>query len=93
MREALRDPALALPLQTDNFTRNIKSFSKRLAEAVSQFKLVAAGAEGLERTATGLAAQLSTLGHRLSLSVSEGHAYRCLIPALPALPVPARGYQ
>ena len=67
MAETLRDLVVSLSLQTDNFTRNIKSVNKQIAEAESQFKLAASGVEGFERSATGLAAQLSTLERRLSL--------------------------
>lgn len=67
MAETLRDLVVSLSLQTDNFTRNIKSVNKQIAEAESQFKLAASGMEGFERSATGLAPQLSTLDRRLSL--------------------------
>ena len=67
MAETLRDLVVSLSLQTDNFTRNIKSVNKQIAEAESQFKLAAYGVEGFERSATGLATQLSTLERRLSL--------------------------
>lgn len=67
MDETLRDLVVSLSLQTDNFTRNIKSVNKQIAEAESQFKLAASGVEGFESSATGLATQLSTLERRLSL--------------------------
>ena len=67
MSETLRDLVVSLSLQTDNFTRNIRSMNKQIAEAESKFKLAAAGVEGFEKTATGLSAQLSTLERRLSL--------------------------
>lgn len=67
MAETLRDLVVSLSLQTDNFTRNIKSVNKQIAEAESQFKLAASGVEGFERSATGLATQLSTLERCLSL--------------------------
>ena len=53
--------------KTDNFTRNIKSVNKQIAEAESKFRLAAAGVEGFERTTTGLSTQLSTLQRRMSL--------------------------
>ncbi len=67
MSETLRDLVVSLSLQTDNFTRNIKSVNKQIQEAESRFKLAAAGVEGFEHTTTGLATQLSTLERRLSL--------------------------
>ena len=67
MSETLRDLVVSLSLQTDNFTRNIRSVNKQIAEAESKFKLAAAGGEGFEKTAAGLSTQLSTLERRLSL--------------------------
>ena len=58
---------VSLSLQTDNFTRNIRSVQKQIAEAESQFRLAAAGVEGFEQSAEGLTAQLSTLERRLTL--------------------------
>ena len=42
MSETLRDLVVSLSLQTDNFTRNIRSVQKQIAEAESQFRLAAA---------------------------------------------------
>ena len=67
MSGTLRDLVVSLSLQTDNFTRNIRSVNRQIAEAESSFRLAAAGVDGFERTATGLSAQLSTLEWRLSL--------------------------
>ncbi len=67
MSETLRDLVVSLSLQSDNFTRNIRSVNKQIQEAESRFKLAAAGVEGFEKTATRLTAQLSTLERRLSL--------------------------
>ena len=67
MSETLRDLVVSLSLQTDNFTRNIRSVNKQIAEAESKFKLAAAGVEDFEKTAIGLSTQLSTLERRLSL--------------------------
>ena len=67
MSETLRDLVVSLSLQTDNFTRNIKSVNKQIQEAESKFRLAAAGIEGFEKTATGLSTHLSTLERRLQL--------------------------
>lgn len=67
MSETLRDLVVSLSLQTDNFTRNIRSVQKQIAEAESQFCLAAAGVEGFEQSAEGLSTQLSTLERRLTL--------------------------
>ena len=81
MAETLRDLVVSLSLQTDNFTRNIKSVNKQIAEAESQFKLAASGVEGFERSATGLAAQLSTLERRLSLQKDAVTQYEWALSA------------
>ena len=60
MSETLRDLVVSLSLQTDNFTRNIRSVNRQIAEAESSFRLAAAGVEGFERTAKGLSTQLRT---------------------------------
>ena len=67
MSETPRDLVVSLSLQKDNFTRNIRSVNKQIAEAESKFKLAAAGVEDFEKTAIGLSTQLSTLERRLSL--------------------------
>ena len=67
MSESLRDLVVSLSLNTENFTRNIKSVNKQIQEAESYFKLAAAGIEGFENTTEGLTAKLSTLERKLTL--------------------------
>ena len=67
MAESLRDLVVSLSLNTENFTRNIKSVNKQIQEAESYVKLAAAGVEGFENTTEGLTAKLSTLERRLQL--------------------------
>ena len=67
MSETLRDLVVSLSLQTDNFTRNIKSVNKQIQEAESRFKLAAAGVENFESTTTGLTTRLYSLQRRLKL--------------------------
>ena len=43
MAEPLRDLVVSLSLNTENFTRNIRSVNKQIQEAESYFKLAAAG--------------------------------------------------
>ena len=59
MSETLRDLVVSLSLQSDNFTRNIKSVNKQIQEAESNFKLAAAGVEGFETTTEGLTTKLT----------------------------------
>ena len=67
MAESLRDLVVSLSLNTENFTRNIKSVGKQIQEAESYFKLTAAGVDSFENTTEGLTARLSMLERRLSL--------------------------
>lgn len=67
MSESLRDLVVSLSLQTDNFTRNIRSVNKQIQEAESFFKLASAGVENFEQTTQGLTSRLSTLQQKLTL--------------------------
>ena len=85
MSESLRDLVVSLSLQTDNFTRNIKSVNKQIQEAESKFRLAAAGIEGFEKTATGLSTQLSTLERRLQLQRDAVTQYEKALTAAPGI--------
>ena len=65
--ESLRDLVVSLSLNTDHFTRNIKSVNKQIQEAESYFKLVSAGVKGFDTSAPGLFAKLEMLERKLSL--------------------------
>ena len=65
MSETLRDLVVSLSLSTDNFTRNIKTVNKQIAEAESKFKLAAAGVEGFEKSASVLGSQIGSLRQKL----------------------------
>ena len=67
MAEPLRDLVVSLSLNTENFTRNIRSVNKQIQEAESYFKLAAAGLDNFENTTEGLTTKLSTLERKLSL--------------------------
>ena len=47
MAEPLRDLVVSLSLNTENFTRNIRSVNKQIQEAESYFKLASAGLDFL----------------------------------------------
>lgn len=81
MSEALRDLVVSLSLQTDNFTRNIRSVNKQIQEAESKFRLAAAGVENFEGTAEGLTAKLSTLQQRLQLQQNAVGQYERALTA------------
>ena len=63
MSETLRDLVVSLSLNSDNFTRNIKSINKQIQEAESAFRLVSAGVENFETTTAGLSSKLSIVDH------------------------------
>ena len=67
MAVSLRDLVVSLSLNTDNFTRNIKSVNKQIQEAESYFKLAAAGVKGFDTSAAGLASKLEMLERKLTL--------------------------
>ena len=67
MSETLRDLVVSLSLNSDNFTRNIKSIQRQIQEAESAFKLASAGVDNFEQTTQGLATHLTTLERKLSL--------------------------
>ena len=69
MSETLRDLVVSLSLNSDNFSRNIKSINKQIQEAESAFRLASAGVENFETTTAGLSSKLSTLQQSVSTSV------------------------
>ena len=81
MSETLRDLVVSLSLQSDNFTRNIKSVNKQIQEAESNFKLAAAGVEGFETTTEGLTTKLDTLNRRLKLQQDAVEQYERALTA------------
>ena len=67
MSETLRDLVVSLSLNSDNFTRNIKSINKQIQEAESAFRMASAGVENFETTTAGLSSKLSTLQRTFQL--------------------------
>ena len=61
MSETLRDLVVSLSLNSDNFTRNIRSVQRQIQEAQSEFQLAAAGIRNFEQTTEGLTAKLTSL--------------------------------
>ena len=58
MSETLRDLVVSLSLNSDNFSRNIKSINKQIQEAESYFKLASAGVQGFDSSTAGLSSKL-----------------------------------
>lgn len=81
MSETLRDLVVSLSLQTDNFTRNIKSVNTQIKEAESAFKLAASGVTNFEQTTGGLAAKQTTLTRQLRLQQVAVNQYQKALEA------------
>ena len=81
MSEALRDLVVSLSLQTDNFTRNIRSVNRQIQEAESDFRQAAAGVEGFEQSAAGLSTKLTTLERKLTLQQDAVDQYERALQA------------
>jgi len=65
MSEVLRDLVVALSLDSDNFSRNLRTINKQIQEAESTFRLAGAGLDGFEKSVQGTEAKLSMLGNKL----------------------------
>ena len=50
MADTLRDLVVSLSLNSDNFTRNIKSISKQIQEAQSEFRMMSSTVDNFEST-------------------------------------------
>ena len=81
MAETLRDLVVSLSLQTDNFTRNIKSVNTQIKEAESAFKLAASGVTNFEQTTSGLTAKQTTLTRQLNLQKTAVDQYQKALEA------------
>lgn len=81
MAESLRDLVVSLSLNTDNFTRNIRSVQRQIQEAQSEFQLAAAGIQNFEQTTEGLTAKLNTLERTLSLQADAVSQYEKALTA------------
>ena len=79
MSETLRDLVVSLSLNSDNFTRNIKSINKQIQEAESAFRLASAGVENFETTTAGLSSKLSTLQRTFQLQQDAVGQYECAL--------------
>ena len=65
MSEVLRELVVALSLDSDNFSRNLRTINQQIKEAESTFRLAGAGAANFEKTIKGTEAKLSMLGSKL----------------------------
>ncbi|MEA5013439.1 MAG: phage tail tape measure protein [Candidatus Limiplasma sp.] len=66
MSEVLRELVVALSLDSDNFSRNMRTINQQIKEAESTFRLAGAGIEKFEKSVKGTEAKLSMLGDKLT---------------------------
>lgn len=66
MSEVLRELVVALSLDSDNFSRNMRTINQQIKEAESTFRLAGAGIENFEKTVAGTESKLSMLGQKLT---------------------------
>lgn len=81
MAETLRDLVVSLSLNTDNFTRNIRSVQRQIQEAQSEFQLAASGIRNFEQTTEGLTAKLTSLERTLFLQADAVNQYEKALTA------------
>ncbi len=82
MSEVLRDLVVALSLDSDNFSRNLRTINKQIKEAESTFRLAGAGVVGFDKSIQGTEAKLSMLGSKLQAQNRAVEQYsRALVAA------------
>lgn len=66
MSESIRELVVSLSLNSDNFSRNIKTINQQIREAESTFKLAGAGVDNFENSIQGAQAKLQLLENKLT---------------------------
>lgn len=66
MSESLRELVVSLSLDSDNFSRNIRTINQQIKEAESTFKLAGAGVTNFENTTQGAQAKVQLLQSKLT---------------------------
>lgn len=66
MSEVLRELVVALSLDSDNFSRNLRTINQQIKEAESTFRLAGAGIDKFEKSVQGTEAKLSMLSSKLT---------------------------
>ena len=64
MSEVLRELVVALSLDSDNFSRNLRTINQQIKEAESTFKLAGAGVANFEKSIQGTEARLALLSSK-----------------------------
>lgn len=66
MSETLRELVVSLSLNSDNFSRNMRTINQQIKEAESAFKLAGAGVNDFENTTQGAQAKVTLLKEKLT---------------------------
>ena len=64
MSEVLRELVVALSLDSDNFSRNLRTINQQIREAESTFRLAGAGVAGFDKSLKGSEAKLALLSSK-----------------------------
>ena len=85
MAETLRELVVRLSLESDNFTRNMRTINQQIKEAESTFRLAGAGVQNFDKTLQGAESKLSTLKSKLDMQKAAplcfdhfNHAYHVI---------------
>ncbi len=82
MSEVLRELVVALSLDSDNFSRNLRTINQQIREAESSFRLSGAGISGFEKSVQGTEAKLSLLSSKQKAQTQAVDQYsRALVQA------------
>ena len=71
MADTLRDLVVSLSLNSDNFTRNIKSISKQIQEAQSEFRMMSSTVDNFESTVDGKIDELINLKIEIAETINQ----------------------
>ena len=75
MAETLRELVVRLSLESDNFTRNMRTINQQIKEAESTFRLAGAGVQNFDKTLQGAESKLSTLKSKLDMQKAAVDQY------------------
>ena len=81
MSEELRQLVVSLSLNSDNFSRNMRTINQQIKEAESSFRLAGAGVDNFENTTNGAKAKVALLKEKLT---QQNHAVEQYSRALDA---------
>lgn len=81
MADSVRDLVVSLSLNSDNFTKNIKTIGSQIKEAESDFKAAGAGVTNFESTLSGAQAKATMLAQKMQLQSQAVEQYQKALDA------------